>query len=63
MTHKRILRLRRLSHPDSVRVVRPIVSIEHGYLWIGGQDGGFCCAIAGKKTLHALAAMLKRYAR
>jgi hypothetical protein len=39
------------------------VSVDHGYLWIGPKDGPCLVHISGKKTLHKIAAMLKRYAR
>ena len=39
------------------------VSVQHGYLWIGPQDGPCLVYISGKKTLHKIASMLRRYAR
>ena len=44
-------------------VRKPIVSVAHGYLWIGGEEGPCLLWISGKKTLLKIAAMLKAHAR
>jgi hypothetical protein len=42
---------------------RPIASMQHGYLWIGGASGPCMVAISGRKTLLKLARLIRRYAR
>ena len=61
MTPPRRLRLQ--ERQLTQRVLNPVVSIEHGYLWIGGDDGPCLVTITGKATLRKIAAMLLRYAR
>jgi hypothetical protein len=56
------LRLRRQQFlPEGVE--NPEVSVEHGYLWIGGDKGPCSVVISGKKTLLTIAAMLRKYAK
>lgn len=38
------------------------VSMKHGYLWIGPKGGRCLVYISGKKTLHKIAAMIRKYA-
>ena len=45
------------------RVRRAIVSMDNGYLWIGGDAGPCMVAIGGRKTLLKIAKMVQRYAR
>lgn len=39
---------------------RPIASIRHGYLWIGGENGPCRVAITGRQTLRRMARMILR---
>jgi hypothetical protein len=44
---------------------KPIISLQHGFLWIGNDaEGDKCCfaTLSGKKTLLKLAAEIKRAA-
>ena len=45
------------------RVPHAIVSMNYGYLWIGGDTGPCMVAISGRKTLLKIAKMIRRYAR
>ena len=40
-----------------------VVSMRHGYLWIGGDDGPCLLHVSGPKTLRKIARMISRYAR
>ena len=53
----------RLIGPDVISGRRPVVSMRHGYLWIGGEDGPCAVHISGKATLLKIAAMLTAHAR
>lgn len=44
-------------------VCKPIASIQHGYLWIGPENGPCLVVIAGPRTLKTLGRMLLRYVR
>ena len=58
------IRLPSASAGDRIGIVPNIVaSIEHGYLWIGGQDGPCLLHVSGKQTLRTLGKMLLRHSR
>lgn len=41
----------------------PIVSMEHGYLWIGGESGPCLVYLQGPATLRKLARLIREFAR